>query len=191
MSNVWFTSDTHYNHANIIKYSNRPFSTVEEMNEELITRHNSLVKHNDNVFHLGDFYFGKASSASKILSRLNGKQHLIAGNHDEKIRLSEEFSKHFEWIKDYFELRVFDKESNSRQLIIMCHYSFRVWNRSHHGSWSLYGHSHGNLYDDPHSLSMDVGVDVNNYFPVSYDQVKERMKEKVFKPVDHHKEGVR
>jgi calcineurin-like phosphoesterase family protein len=72
------------------------------------------------------------------------------------------------------------------QDITLCHYALRVFNKSHHGSWHLYGHSHGTLPDDPNSLSFDVGVDCHNYFPISLDQVKKIMSKKTWKPIDHH-----
>ena len=62
----------------------------------------------------------------------------------------------------------------------------RVWNKSHYGSWNLYGHSHGSLPDDPHARAIDVGVDCHNFAPVSFDEVKVIMERKLWKPIDHH-----
>ena len=84
MANIWITSDTHFNHYNIIEYCNRPFSNVDEMNKELIKRWNSVVKKNDKVWHLGDFFLGKKDDAADIISHLNGNIYLIKGNHDIK-----------------------------------------------------------------------------------------------------------
>jgi calcineurin-like phosphoesterase family protein len=178
---VFFTSDTHYGHKNIIKYSNRPYKTVEEMDETLIKNHNSVVKPDDKVYHIGDVAFRKDLG---LLSRLNGTQYLIFGNHDyDRAQLS----KYFFMMHDYLEIKVADPEAHhGKQHIVLFHYSMRVWNKSHHGSWQLYGHSHGTLYDDPNLLSMDVGVDPRGYFPISYEQVKAHMKTKTFKPTDHH-----
>lgn len=86
----------------------------------------------------------------------------------------------FEEVCDYKEIR------HNGQRIILCHYAFRVWNSSHHGSWHLYGHSHGSLPDDLGALSWDVGSDNNNFTPISFEQVKEIMSHKTFVPVDHH-----
>lgn len=82
MNNIWFTSDQHYDHKKIIEYEkeHRPFATVEEMNEKLIENHNSLIKKNDTVYHLGDFCFSRESIW--IAKKLNGKHRLIMGNHD-------------------------------------------------------------------------------------------------------------
>jgi calcineurin-like phosphoesterase family protein len=70
--------------------------------------------------------------------------------------------------------------------IVLCHYAFEVWNKRHFGSWCLHGHSHGTLPSPDHMARYDVGVDNNDYFPVSYEQVKFIMTRKVFKPIDHH-----
>lgn len=73
------------------------------------------------------------------------------------------------------------------QNITLCHYCMRVWSKSHFGAYCLHGRSHGTLPDDPNSLSMDVGVDANNFFPVSFNQIKEKMSKKTFKPIDGHR----
>jgi calcineurin-like phosphoesterase family protein len=81
-SGVFFTSDTHFNHTNIIRYCQRPFNDVAEMNETLIGNWNQTVGNEDIVFHLGDFCIGSAAEWSQILDRLNGKIYLILGKHD-------------------------------------------------------------------------------------------------------------
>jgi len=181
---IHFTSDTHYFHKNIIKYCNRPFTDIREMNETLIANHNSVVQPDDIVYHTGDFAFCQPKDAIKILDQLNGKIHLIKGNHD---RLDNKVAERFESISAYKEIRVPDTDAKGgEQMIVLLHYAMRIWNKSHHGSWHLYGHSHGSLPDLNDSLSFDCGVDSWNYFPVSYEQVKEKMKTKVFVPIDHH-----
>jgi calcineurin-like phosphoesterase family protein len=112
---------------------------------------------------------------------------LIEGNHDSKILRSREFRNQFNGIYPIYELEVQDSDAyRSKQKITLLHYAMRVWNKSHRGAWHLYGHSHGTLPDDPNSLSFDVGVDANQYFPISYQQVKARMKQKTWTPIDKH-----
>lgn len=79
---IFFTSDTHFNHSNILKYCSRPWKTVEEMNEGLIKNWNEVVGHDDTVYHLGDFAMGNRKTIPEILSMLNGRIVLIRGNHD-------------------------------------------------------------------------------------------------------------
>ena len=174
MSKIFFTSDPHYNHKNIITYCNRPFASVSEMNESLINRWNSVVSHEDTTYVIGDFAFDK--NPSKFLCRLNGTKVLIKGNHDKRPYREDGWDA----IHDYLEI------THKGKHIVMCHYSMRVWNKSHRGSWMLYGHSHGTLPDDPYSNSIDVGVDCHNYTPISFDDVERIMKKKKWKPVDHH-----
>ena len=83
-SKVFFTSDTHFYHGNIIRFCNRPFKDVGMMNETIISNWNNTVGLDDIVFHLGDFCLGGSAEWTKILDRLNGKIYLILGNHDLK-----------------------------------------------------------------------------------------------------------
>lgn len=84
---IFFTSDTHFHHANIIKLSHRPFKDVHDMNEQLIANWNKVVTDKDTVFHLGDFAFGGNDAWDSILSQLNGKIYLILGNHEIMLNL--------------------------------------------------------------------------------------------------------
>ena len=186
--NMYFTADLHLYHKNIIKYCNRPFKNLYEMHEVIRNNWNAIVKPEDSIYVLGDISFGTAEQTAEELSKLNGKKFLILGNHDLKRRKLLDTGQ-FEWVKHYHELKVWDTKSTNRrgQYIILNHYAQRVWNCSHYGAWHLYGHSHGSLPDDPNALSWDVGVDNNDFAPVSYERVREIMETKNFVPVDHHK----
>lgn len=172
---IWFTADTHFNHRNIIKYECRPFDSVEEMNEALIENWNNTVKPTDAVYHLGDFAFSK--NPDQFLSRLNGHKRLIIGNHDSAATIE---SEHWAGVYDTLEIIV------DNTLVVMSHYAHRVWNRSHHGSIMLYGHSHGNLPGS--SQSLDVGVDAKwDYKPINIYQIKDRLATlPAYKQEDHH-----
>lgn len=179
MKRIWFTSDHHFGHKNVIPYSVRPFASVTEMDEHMITQWNTCVQPEDDVYHLGDIGLCAVPKLKEILKRLNGKIFLIRGNHEKS---GEACAERFEWIKDYYELQVPDAEAyEGKRLIVLFHYAMRVWNASHYGSWHLYGHSHGQLPDDETSLSFDVGVDCHGFAPISYDQVKETMAGKKWK----------
>lgn len=177
------------------KECERPSSFIDKsvtnMNEGLINNWNSRVLPGDDVYILGDFMMGQSVHWETMLRRLHGTLFLIKGNHDHKFVKQQFVKDRMEWIKDYHELRVPDKDSKhgKKQLIVMQHYAPYVFNGSHRGSWSLSGHSHGSL-DKWHRdrLSLDVGVDSEhmNYFPISYEQVKKIMSTKKVKFVDHH-----
>lgn len=178
MKNIFFTSDHHFGHKNIIKYSNRPFESVEEMDEIMIQRWNEKVGQNDDVYHLGDVGLCSSGKLRKILDRLNGKKYLIKGNHE---RSALDCHTSFEWIKDYHELKVQDSEfEKGSQMLALFHYSMRVWNKWHRGTYHLYGHSHGTLEDNPNSQSFDIGVDCHDFYPLSYEEVKVIMKTKTW-----------
>lgn len=181
---IFFTADTHFGHANILKYCNRPFADINEHDEELIKRWNAKITKADTVYHLGDFSF---CNPYNILRRLNFQQLIfIEGNHDK------EFNNFYRSLEDIKGIRPNIKKFKFLEAKIngidftLCHYAMRVWNKSHHGAYHLYGHSHGSLADDPNSLSFDVGVDCHNYSPVSLEEVIAIMKKKTFKPIDHH-----
>lgn len=186
MDNTFFTADTHFCHANIIKYANRPFDSIDDMNMALINNWNEVVRPHDTVYHLGDFGFFNDKSKHRIidfLNELNGYIVFLEGNHDKKTReYKERFNEYY-----YMNRGFVGKEiSVNGQEILLTHYAMRVWNKSHHGVWCLYGHSHNTLPDDPEALSIDVGVDCHNYRPISFDEVKVIMSKKNWKPVDHH-----
>ena len=185
--NRFFTSDLHLSHSNVIKYCNRPFKNVDEMNEQIIQRWNKVVTPQDIVYIIGDVTFEK-DEEKRIwhLNRLNGEKHLIRGNHDKII--SGKTIKCFNSISDGLkEIKVPDIDGpGGNQHIVMCHYPLLTWNKGHYGSWMLYGHAHGTLKEDPNARRFDVGVDCWNFTPVSYQQVKEKMAKKNFKPIDHH-----
>lgn len=170
-SNVWLTSDCHWFHTNVLKYCNRPFSDVLEMNERLIEQHNKVVKPNDIVYNLGDFSFQKIKDAVSILKKLNGRHRFIRGNHDqwleddektgttairlvhdELLRQGCEKSK-VEWIKDYYEFK------DNGQLYCLSHYCMFVYRHSYKGAIQFYGHSHSNIEHLIKGRQMDVGVD--------------------------------
>ncbi|MFH5804052.1 metallophosphoesterase family protein [Alienimonas sp. DA493] len=164
---VFFTADTHFGHANIVKHCDRPFEDVAAMDEVLIRNWNAVVGPRDVVYHLGDFAFRARRAPREYLARLHGTVHLIRGNHDAETL--KDCPDAFASLSDLKEIKV------DRQRITLCHYAMRTWNKSHRGAWHLYGHTHGNLPDDPESLSLDVGVDCHAFAPVPFERVAELM----------------
>jgi calcineurin-like phosphoesterase family protein len=157
------------------------------MNETIINNWNSVVKDGDLVWHLGDFALCNNKMIKDILFRLKGNINFLWGNHADGLKQFAkgvsnypDLEKRLKFCGDYAEIKVQGQE------ITLCHYSMRVWRNSHRLSYCLFGHSHGNLLDDKNALSMDVGVDCWKYYLISFEQVKEFMSKKSFKPIDHH-----
>lgn len=174
---VFFTSDTHFGHSNIIKYCQRPFNSAEHMDEVLISNWNEVVSPQDIVFHLGDFCFGSDKEWIKILQRLNGTKYLILGNHDlKKIANSNQ-------IKDYFaDINMQMRVVVDKQKMLLNHYPFLCFEGGYQNVWQLFGHVHSSKHStglDKERLvhlfptQYDVGVDNNNYRPVSFSQVSQ------------------
>ena len=152
----FWTADQHFGHTNIIKYCDRPFDSVHEMNSTIINNFNSRVTKSDHTIHVGDFTF---KNPEKYIKRLNGGHTFLRGNHDR-------------WMgKQYHDIWI---KTIEKQTIVACHYAMRVWLKSHYGSWNLYAHSHGNL--PPLGLQWDVGVDNNNFYPLSFEDLKQIFK---------------
>lgn len=175
MTQIWFTADTHFGHAAVVRHSSRPFLDVEHHDNELIANWNAVVKKGDTVYHCGDFAW---HSLASYVSRLNGQIHLVQGNHDRLKALDRGL---FASVSDLKKVKIGD------QKIYLCHYAMRVWNCSHYGSWHLYGHSHGSLSDDSTSRSIDVGVDCHDYRPVNFAEIAGHMALKSWEPKDHHR----
>ena len=161
MSDIWFTSDTHFCHTNIIKYCNRPFTHIDAMNEALIDNWNKVVKPGDRVYHLGDFGFANVGKLENIFNRLKGQKYLCEGNHDDE-SLDKRLG--WVWIKDTYNLKVGDKS------YFLSHYAHRVWNKSFHGARHVFGHTHGMA--KPMNWSCDVGTDCWEFSPVNFDTLE-------------------
>lgn len=131
-----YIADWHYGHANVIGHDNRPFQTLAEMNEALVTRWNDAVRPEDTVYILGDMFWCCAREAAGVLRTLNGKKVLIKGNHDGNTRDSE-FCKEFELIQDYLEIE------DGWQYVVLCHYPIPCFHLHFYEGWChLYGHVH-------------------------------------------------
>ena len=171
MPEIWFTADFHFGHQNIIRYCNRPFATISEMDGEILARLNDSVAEADTIYFLGDFCRGDGKAALAYRRQIRCKNiFFVEGNHDAGAK---KICSEFGWWKQIAEVKARD------QLIVLCHYAMRVWHHSFRGSWHLYGHSHGRLADDPLALSMDVGVDTHDFRPWRFEEIKLRMAEKM------------
>lgn len=166
----YIISDTHFYHNNIIKYCNRPFSSVEEMNDTLIENWNSIVKPEDTVFHLGDFAFKKnVNNIIHIVDRLNGKIVLIKGNHDHYKTKKAHF---IFW--EYYKYPVIIDD-----FIILSHQPVFLTDNSPY--YNIHGHLHNSGHRDESNIGIrhtNVSVEVINYTPIDLDQLIQKIKEK-------------
>jgi len=169
---VWFTADTHFGHTNIIKHCRRPFSSVEEMDETLVRNINTRVAATDTLYHLGDFAF-RGKDPAEYRGRIRCRTIvLVLGNHDPQTldgAVKPAFAAHFRSVHSLLRIKV--EVASAPQLVVLCHYAMRIWDRAHYGSWHLFGHSHGGLPDDQSVRSWDVGVDRNAFVPLSLAEV--------------------
>lgn len=182
------SSDPHYFHENILKYEammrfrGGVFQTIEEMNDALVAAHNEHADDKTTSFILGDFCFGYGKKGmartAEILSQLNGKIILVGGNHDHKNTRSI-FKEQNHEVYDYYEFRDFET------LVVMSHYPFAVWNKSHHGSVMMHGHSHG-TYKAPGGRIIDVGWDVHGRVLDLHEAYEMAMNIQVYRENDHH-----
>ena len=176
---IYFTSDLHFGHQNILRFCNRPWKTTEEMDEALIANWNSVVGPDDIVFNLGDFAFAPNWRWKEILSRLNGHHYLILGNHDISRFPGEYIMSLFEGVEQQMILKI------DGRLVYLNHYPFLcyggTWRDPKSAVYQLFGHVHSgpnisgkdsdklvNLFP----FQYDVGVDNNNYTPISWEQVE-------------------
>ena len=187
---IYFTSDLHLGHANSIEFTHRPFADVDEMNETLIRSINMVVDKKDELWILGDFAYKVDREKVRELrnSILCKRVHLVVGNHD----------------KDYSQDHIFQSVQHYKELktpygrFILFHYPIMEWNAAHYGSVHLHGHIHSTGEYNAQNLSKkfrdrfpeghvekqedlglriyDVGVDANDYRPVSLEQIAELMR---------------
>lgn len=186
---TFFTSDTHFGHANIIRFCNRPFKNVEEMDEALIESWNQVVSEDDTVFHLGDFAFGGSSVWKEIIPRLKGHINLIIGNHDRK-NLRQGYMSFFDMVVPQLQIEIEDTS------IYLNHYPFLCYGGSYRGVWQLFGHVHSGPGADGLDISRlrvllptqyNVGVDNNNFTPISYREVKNKIEAQKNESLDRAK----
>lgn len=184
---IFFTSDLHFGHKKIIPICNRPFEDIDEMDQGLINNWNSVVKENDLVFILGDFCFRKKLYWIEVLSKLKGLKYLILGNHDDPKNIPYQC---FVDVKDMLYLNIYKQTVTSTESeydmydhLFLCHYPILSFPGMFRDTYQLYGHVHtreNNTGSDKDLLqylikSYDVGVDNNNYTPISYRDVMEKL----------------
>ena len=166
---IFFTADTHFGHKNILKLCNRPFETIEEMNETLIENWNHRVSGMDTVYIVGDMFF-RCSDSEAILRRLKGKKRLIVGNHDSSWMNKVDLNRYFVSVDRLLEI------SDGKHALTLCHYPLLTWNHAKK-SYMIHGHIHADTSADYFPLIcnrsnvLNAGVDINGFMPVSFDEL--------------------
>lgn len=183
--NRFFTSDWHFGHRNIIKYCNRPFKDIEEHDTTILDRLNERVGQDDELYFLGDGFFG---DPERYLSRIVCRNiFYILGSHDRQVCHMRD---RFRFLGHSYETRF------GEQGVYMIHCAPLVWPKSHHGYWALWGHSHGRLGNSREGIfadeyqkatalilsrakGMDVGVDTHDFYPYSFDEIDSVLSKKM------------
>ena len=164
---LYFTSDIHIGHANAIKLCKRPFNSLEDMEDSIVSNWNNIVRQDDEVIIVGDVAFKcDAYRVVKILKKLNGKKYLVIGNHDKKYLKDDKFRNCFEWIKDYYSFW------HNKRFYVVGHYPFLSWDGMYRGSINLCGHRHLRVQEESGGR-IDVGVDAWNFTPVSINDIED------------------
>ena len=165
----FFTADTHFGHENVIDMCNRPFASINDMNEEIIMRWNAKVKGNDVVYIIGDVFF-RCSDPEEILKRLKGKKRLILGNHDGSWISKVDLKLYFESVENMVEF------SDGERGLTLCHYPLLTWKHAKK-NYMIHGHIHNDTSADYWPLIkareriLNAGVDINNFEPVSFEEL--------------------
>lgn len=190
---TFFTSDTHAFHKNICRGVTewgpdnlnmvRDFDDQFQMTDVLAERINSIVGPDDVLYHLGDWSFGGKDKIKIFREMINCKKiHLILGNHDHNI------DKNYDDCRKLFEsVSLYKEKMFNGALFCMCHYPLGSWNGIGKGAINLYGHCHAS-YTRNIGRQMDVGVDTNDLYPYSLEEILDRMLKINPELVDHHNE---
>lgn len=174
----FFTADEHYGHKNILKYQSntRKFKDIREHDNQLIKNHNQIVKSGDTTIHIGDFSFHNISITNEILNALIGNHIILKGSHDKDLFKPENIKILSNNKIRFLSNMIYEIKPNDES-ITCCHYILYSWPKSHYGSWHLHGHHHGRKIPIDGKF-YDVGIDNNNLFPVSLDQIEKIMETK-------------
>lgn len=166
----YYTGDLHFGHNNVLRFDNRPFKDIDEMDRVLIENWNSRITKNDQVYILGDVAFHNEKPYSWYLSQLKGQKHLIIGNHDRKLLKDNDAMQYFVSIDYYLEI------TDEKKRLILSHYPIAEWNGFHRESYHLYGHIHNSTngtyqYMKQFDRALNAGCMINGYMPVTFNQL--------------------
>lgn len=167
----YYTADLHFGHANIIKLNNRPFSSVDQMDDTIITNWNKTVKPDDHVYIIGDFAFRNNSEPKEYFDKLNGHKHLIIGNHDKAIQHD---SNRRSYLDSMDQIKTIQ---DGNRTVVLCHYPLLEWDGMYRDTWHIFGHIHNNTNDTYTIMkqyrpkALNAGVDITHFKPVTFDEL--------------------
>ena len=173
---IYYISDLHIGHKNAIRFDERPFSDIDEMESEIIKRWNAKVTADDDVYILGDVFYRCKKDRAEFLKKLCGRLHLIIGNHD------------FEILKNEAALACFESVDKLKQIVddgrrvVMCHYPIISWNMKYFGAYHVYGHVHTNVTEETMFMmkqerAFNAGCMLNNYEPCTLSELENNNRE--------------
>lgn len=186
---IFVTSDHHFGHENIIRYCNRPFADIDEMDNAMVDKWNEVVGKDDIVYHLGDFTLGNIELAHRYFVSLNGRINILSytWHHDRRW-----LPNGFGLLSQYTDRPGLDRVNICSPMVVLeidmnethplaitlCHYPLRSWDRSHFNSWHLYGHTHSSDDNAFGGYCLNVGVDCLNFYPISLSSIMAIMLDK-------------
>lgn len=200
--NTFITSDIHLNHRNILSYcphraspTTDPDNILQEdidfMNEKIISNWNSMVSPDDRVIIVGDVAMGKIDLAPAMIRQLNGKKTLVKGNHDKTLTKlirsdRDAYGDLFDYISDgnYEETFVVN---GKKYPFVFNHFPLSRWNGDDRGTMQCFGHLHGSPHDVK-GRAMDIGMDTNNLFPYTVEEIVARLEK--LPVMEHHHQRV-
>lgn len=186
----YFTGDWHLGHANILKFDKRDFKTIDEHDDFMIKMSMKILKPGDNLYYVGDFSLTSPHKTEGYLSTLKSSGanlFFIKGNHDKKDNINL-FKKYGIFFGEKKTIKI------NNTVVVLDHFANRVWDRSHHGSYHLYGHSHDSLdkHGEEWGKSMDCGIMSalrikGAYTLFTFEDIDTILSKRQIKVIDHHK----
>ena len=166
----FYIADTHFGHKNVLKFDNRPFASVDEMDRVLIEQWNAVVGSDDDIYIIGDFCYRSTKEPLWYLKQLKGRKHLILGNHDEYLLRDEKVMEEFVSVNNMVRIK------DGTYSIVLCHFPLAEWYGYYRKTWHIYGHIHNKKqkcyqFLEHEERALNAGCIINHYTPVTIEQL--------------------
>lgn len=168
---IYYTSDLHIGHKNALRFDDRPFADVDEMEREMIRLWNETVSPNDEVYVLGDVFYRYKGSKADFLYKLCGRLRLVTGNHDDGLLSDEQALSRFESVD------MMKTVNDSGRMVVLCHFPIAEWDKKHRSSYHVYGHIHAQLRSSAYYMlaqerAFNAGCMINGYKPCTLEELE-------------------